>query len=127
VQLVKFWVTNTVTQEQISAYSMPDRKRGSSVTGEVRRYAGGRMRAVGIQGKSSTWAVSLAELSLSQVETLELWMTQGITILARDNHGVGMYGTFFGVDIDEMRAINYSTSVYTASIDIQRVDVVEGV
>lgn len=127
VQLTKFWLTNTVTQELISAYSLPDRKRTSSVAGEVRRYAGGRMRSVGVQGKASQWSVSLTELTLTQVGTLESWMTQGITVFARDNHGVSMYGTFYGVGIDEMRAISYQTSIYTVSIDIERVDVVEGV
>lgn len=127
VQLTKFWLTNTVTQELMSAYSLPDRKRASAVVGEVRRYAGGRMRSVGVQGKASTWQVSLTELTLSQVGTLETWMSQGITIFARDNHGVSMYGTFFDVGIDELRAISYSTSVYTVSIQIERVDVVEGV
>lgn len=126
VQLNRFWLTNTVTQESIGRYSAPDRDRGSSVQGEVRRYAGGRMRAVGALGRASQWGVTLVELTLDDTELLELWMSEGVTVFARDNHGASMYGTFFQVDINELRAVTYPLAVYTASIQIQRVDVVEG-
>lgn len=126
VQLTKFWLTNVVTQQHMGRYTLPDRNRSASVQGEVRRYANGRMRAVGILGTAGTWQVTLAELTLADVETLEMWMAQGVTIFARDHRGASMYGTFFQVDRDELRAMTYPLAVYTATIQIQRVDVVEG-
>lgn len=126
VQLTKFWLTNLVTQEHFGRYSAPDRPKSSSVQGEVRRYAGGRMRAVGVLGTSAQWGVTLVELTLDDVELLELWMSQGVTVFARDHRGASMYGTFFQVDVDELRAVTYPFAVYTATIQIQRVDVVEG-
>lgn len=126
VQLTKFWITNVVTEESLGRYSAPDRPRSSSVQGEVRRYAGGRMRAVGTLGTAAQWQVTLMELTLADTELLELWMSQGVTVFARDHRGASMYGTFFQVDIDELRAVTYPLAVYTATIQIQRVDVVEG-
>jgi hypothetical protein len=38
-----------------------------------------------------------------------------------------MYATFFSIDIGELRAATYPTAIYTATIQLQRVDVVEGV
>lgn len=127
IQLTKFWLTNTVTAENFSAYSAPDRPRQASVQGEVRKYAGGRMRAVGTLGVATTWEVTLMELTLANCTTLETWMAQGVTVFARDHRGFAMYATFFAVEIGELRASTYPTAVYTASIQLQRVDVVEGV
>lgn len=126
VQLDKFWITNVVTLEHLGRYSAPDRPRSSSVQGEVRRYAGGRMRAVGVLGTAAQWSVTLVELTLADTELLVTWMSQGVTVFARDHRGQAMYGSFFSVDIDELRAITYTTAKYTASITIERVDVVEG-
>lgn len=125
-QLTKFWITNVTTQQHLGRNTAPDRSRSASVQGEVRRYAGGRMRAVGVLGTAATWGVTLVELTLADVVLLELWMSQGVTVFARDHRGAFMYGTFFQVDRDELKSVTYPLAVYTASIQIQRVDVVEG-
>lgn len=127
LQLTKFWITNTVTQESIGRYSSPEKQTSFSVQGDVRRYAGGRMRAVGTTGLAGSWPVTLMELSLADCELLKLWMSTGVTVFARDNRGQSMYGTFFQVEANELRTMTYQNAVYTATITIQRVDVVEGV
>lgn len=127
LQLTKFWLTNVVTQEMLGAQSDPARSWTSAVKGEVRTYASGRQRAVGSVGRSTTWKFTLVELTLNQVEMLETWMDQGVTVLARDHRGQHMYGTFFAVEKAENKAQLYPAATYTASIELQRVDVVEGV
>lgn len=127
IQLNRFWLTNVVTQESLGRYSAPERSHTTSVQGEVRKYAGGRMRAVGAPGTSDQWGVTLVELVQADVELLREWMSTGVTVFARDNRGLSMYGTFFQVETDELRAVTYPFAIYTASIQIQRVDVVEGV
>jgi hypothetical protein len=127
VQYTAFWITNTVTQESIGAQSDPDRNWQSSVKGEVRTYAGGRQRAVGSLGASTVWQVRLVELTQVQVETLEQWMRQGVTVFARDHRGQAMYGTFFAVERGEHPAGLVAYARYSAAVEIQYVDVVEGV
>jgi hypothetical protein len=127
VQLTRMWITNVVTEEHVSAQTDPTRSWSASVRGEVRSYAGGRQRAVGSIGKSNVWKFVLEELSLATCELLETWMNQGITVLARDHRGQFMYGTFFAVERSENMAQTYEFATYTAAIELQRVDVVEGV
>jgi hypothetical protein len=127
VQLTKMWLTNTATGEMLGAYSGPDRKKVHTVKGEVRTYAGGRQRAVGSLGTSSTWDFDLVELTAANVLTLRAWMDSGVTVLARDHRGQSMYGTFFGLEESEAKSQTWATALYAVSLIIQRVDVVEGV
>ena len=127
LQLTKLWLVNTVTLEMIGAQSQDGRARSASVDGAVRKYAGGRMRAIGTIGKYGSWKFSLVELTLAQCTTLENWMAYGYTIFARDHRGQSMYGTFFSVDFDENKSQLYANATYVAAIELSRVDVVEGV
>jgi hypothetical protein len=127
VQLTKLWLTNTVNAVHLAAQTDPTRTWTASVKGEVRTYAGGRQRAVGSIGRANVWKFTLVELTQSQCETLEDWMNQGVTVLARDHRGQSMYGTFFGVERAENMSQLYPYATYTAAIELQRVDVVEGV
>jgi hypothetical protein len=127
VQLTAFWLTNVVTQVSIGAQSEPSRPWSAAVKGEVRTYAGGRQRAIGSVGRSSSWKVTLVELTQEQAELLEAWMDQGVTVFARDHRGQSMYATFFSVDRGEALAQVYTAARYSVTVELQRVDVVEGV
>lgn len=127
VQLTKFWLTALTDGVSVSGQSADGRPFQSSVRGEVRTYAGGRQRAVGSVGRSATWQIQLEELTLDQVIQLETWMGEGITVFARDHRGQSMYATFFGVDRGERKSQTWQNSRYTATIQLHRVDVVEGV
>lgn len=126
VTLAKFWITNVTTSEMIGAFSDPARTWTSTVVGGVRTYAGGRLRAVGTLGHLIVWKVTLVELTQAQLETIETWMAQGATIFARDARGQSLYGAVFEVDRVENFGV-YPTATYTATFEINRVDVVEGV
>ncbi len=127
LQLTKFWITNVVTLDSIGAQSEETRPWQSAVKGEVRTYAGGRQRAVGSIGKSTTWKVTLVELTQTEAELLEEWMSQGVTVFARDHRGQAMYATFFSVGRGETKSQTWQFARYTAEIEFHRVDVVEGV
>jgi hypothetical protein len=126
VILSKIWLVNVTTLEILGAQSDPARSWTGSVEGAVRKYAGGRQRAVGSLGLSNVWKFTLVELTQTQCELLETWMAQGVTVLARDARGQSMYGTFFAVNRGENFGV-YPYATYTAGIELNRVDVVEGV
>lgn len=126
VILTKVWVMNLSTGEMVGAGSDPARSWTASVEGAVRKYAGGRQRAVGSIGLANVWKVTLVELTQAQCELFETWMKQGVTVLVRDARGQSLYGTFFSVDRGENFAV-YPFATYTAAIEFDRVDVVEGV
>jgi hypothetical protein len=127
VQLTKLWLANVVTQELLSAQTVPSKSQSFGVKGEIRTYAGGRQRAIGSTGMSGQWQFVLVELTQTNTETLKTWMSSGVTVLARDHRGQSMYGTFFDLGISENMAQLYPTASYTAQITLQAVDVVEGV
>ncbi len=128
LQLTKFWITSMAESKSIGAQSLDDgRPYATSVRGEVRTYAGGRQRAVGSLGSSTTWKVTLVEMPLTEVILLETWMAQGVTVFARDHRGQSMYATFFSVERGEHKSQLYPNARYTATLELQRVDVVEGV
>jgi hypothetical protein len=126
VVLTKVWLANVSTGEMIGAQSDPSRSWTATVEGSVRKYAGGRMRAVGSIGKNISWKLTLVEITQAQCETLELWMAAGVTVFARDARGQSLYGTFFQVDRGERFGV-YPYGLYTATMEISKVDVVEGV
>lgn len=128
IQLKKFWITSMAESKSIGAPS-EDRSQGmtTSVQGQVRTYAGGRQRAIGSLGQSQIWKVKLLELPYEEVLLLETWMSQGVTVFARDHRGQSMYGTFFSVERGELKSQTWQNARYTATIELQRVDVVEGV
>ncbi len=126
VQLTKLWLTNVVTGEMLGAQSDPDRSQTYAVAGQVRTYAGGRQRAVGSVGASGAWKFTLVQLTLTQTLTLRTWMEAGVTVLARDHRAQSMYGTYFQVEVGEVKGIGANTT-YTAALELQQVDVVEGV
>jgi hypothetical protein len=123
----RMWVTNVVTGEQIGARTDPSIIRTSTVSGETRVYAGGRIRSVGRPGLNASWPFTLKMIHLAQVEMLETWMDVGVTVFARDAVGQAMYGTFYSVERSRPPAQSMVLPVWSAAIDLRRVTVVEGV
>lgn len=129
LQLTQLWLTAIVSGESHGWYSDPSRDQTFAVRGEVRFYAGGRLRAVTSAGMSGQWKFTLVELTLADTTLIKLWLDTGVTVLARDHRGQSMYGTFFSVDFAENRALTWNSpqNTYRAAITLQAVDVVEGV
>jgi hypothetical protein len=123
-------LTNTVTADQISAYTDPSRERVDTVAGEVRSYAGQvpRRRAVGSFSASSVWRFTMMRLPYSDVELAREWLNTGVTVLARDHLGQYMYGVFFELSTPESAGRHgYATARWNADITLQYVDFVESV
>jgi hypothetical protein len=129
LQLTKLWLTSVLSGESHGWYTDPERDQSYSTKGEIRTYAGGRQRAIGSVGVAGSWKFTLVEMSLADTVILRTWLDAGVTVFARDHRGQSMYGTFFGVDLSEIRAMTYNSpqNLYRASITLQAVDVVEGV
>lgn len=127
VQLTRMWLLNLVTQELLGLYTAPDRAQSFTAPTEVRVYGGGRKRSITRAGLGRTWAFELQEVTLAQIGTLTGWCDAGVTLLARDNRGQSMYGTFASVDVGERAAQTPLGAFYTAKITLLAVDVVEGV
>jgi hypothetical protein len=124
--LDKVWLVNLTTGEMMGLGSDPSRSWNGHVDGAVRKYAGGRQRAVGSVGLANTWKITLVEMTQAQCEKLETWMGQGVTVFVRDARGQSLYATFFAVDRGENFGV-YPYVTYDCSIEYGRVDVVEGV
>jgi hypothetical protein len=120
VTLAKVFVNLLETGEYITAFST-GRSRAYGIPGEVRSYAGGRQRAVTRAGTSTTFAVTLRDLTLAQVTTLEEWA--GHAVLVRDHRGQSFTGVYFGVAVDE----DYGPVLYDASIEVRSLTVEAGV
>ena len=123
----KTWITDTVTQAQVSGQVEAPASPAYGVRGEIRSYVGGRQRAIGRAGTSGTWSFRMLELLAGSVSLLEQWMAAGTTVFARNHLGDSMYGVFFAVEPVPVKAAAPGPSAaWSVTIELRMVDVVEG-
>jgi len=67
--------------------------------GEVRTYAGGRLRLVTTAGVARTATLTLPECSRDQINWLQTYVGQ--TVLVRDDRGRKIWGTFLQPKVNE--------------------------
>ena len=67
--------------------------------GEVRTYAGGRLRLVTTAGVARTATVTLPECSRDQINWLQTYV--GNTVLIRDDRGRKIWGTYLKPRVSE--------------------------
>ncbi len=120
VDLAYTWVNLLSTGESVKGYTAKGRQHGRAGEGETRRMAGGRFRAVGTLGVRRTQAFAMRDLSLDDIETLELWIGQ--TVLVRDNRGRRMFGVYWSVPTTDRKDPNY----YDVQLDVTEVTYEEG-
>jgi hypothetical protein len=127
VLYTKTFITNVVTGEQVSGQVLEPTSPAYSVRGEIRGYVGGRQRAIGREGTAGTWGFTLVELLAASVTSLEEWMASGATVFARNHLGDSMYGVFFNVDPQPVKAAAPGAgAAWSVQVDLRMVDVVEG-
>lgn len=114
------WVNLADTGDGVSAPSI-GRSFSSTVGGETRNYAGGRIRFVNQEGITGSLDVTLRLLTLDQVETLELW--RGRDVLIRDHRGQHWWGVYSAVARIEHKGILR----YDAALTLQLITHDEGV
>ena len=74
---------------------------------EVRRYAGGRVRAVTRPGTTKELSLSFEHADRSDMHQLEDWI--GSTVLYRDPRGRRLWGVFGAVDEGELPGVGEDT------------------
>ena len=94
VLLDRVWINLVSTGAAVSAFTA-DRGRVHAMEGDVRTYAGGRRRAITVEGIQEQFACTLRQLSAATVATLVEWMGQAVQV--RDHRGMLIVGVFFAV------------------------------
>jgi hypothetical protein len=79
--------------------SMPTVTGGKQKPGELRRYAGGRVRLVTSSGQSQSASDSFEHISRADREWLESFV--GELMLRRDGRGRCFYGAFLDLNVQE--------------------------
>lgn len=90
-------------------------------SGEVRRYASGRLRAVQLAGRTRTVSATLPACTREQVLWLERY--QGESVCLRDDRGRKLWGVYFALPVVEHQ-YNEEADV---TLEFSEVSVVEGV
>lgn len=73
----------------------------TSKSGEVRRYAGGRLRSVVRAGSSQTLEVELRLADRADVDQLRDWVEAGTQLMYREPRGRKLWGAIFDLDVTE--------------------------
>lgn len=120
LQLRQVWINLLSTGAAVHAYSS-DRGRETSVDGEVRKYAGGRLRAISSVGTRGSFAFKLRDVTDNDIEVLKTWY--GKPVVVRDHRGRRYFGVFFAVNESERK----DTTLWDASINLQEITYIEGV
>ena len=89
--------------------------------GEVRTYAGGRLRLVTTAGVARTATLTLPECSRDQINWLQ--SVVGLTVLVRDDRGRKIWGTFLSPKVSENQ-YNTTGDVTLTIIEITYVEAV---
>jgi hypothetical protein len=87
--------------EFVAAYSEPGRGYSTSIEGRVDTFAGGRQRAISIEGERVTYPFTLVRVTPTDLDTLISW--KGQTVCVRDNRGRRFFGAYFEVAPVETR------------------------
>ena len=120
--LTKIWVNLLSSGEAVSAYGQIGRTSEFALAGEVRTYAGGRRRAVTVEGEQSTYSFTLQDLTLTQRDTLRDWFGENVQV--RDHRGQIFSGVILALAIAER---TYELDLYEISVTLQSTTTPEGV
>lgn len=119
--LTKLFINLMQTGAAVSAQSA-DRSRKHSIDGKVRTFAGGRQRSIAIAGERTEFPFTLVYVPEADITTLRSWINQ--TVELRDHRGQRYVGTFYELNVDEIKDV--LGSYYVKSI-LYTVTYTEGV
>lgn len=120
LELRQVWINLLSSGVAVHGWSS-DRGRETSVDGEVRKYAGGRLRAVSSVGTRGSFAFKLRDITNNDIEMLKSWYGQPVVV--RDHRGRVYFGVFFSVQETERKDV----SLYDASLTLQEITYTLGV
>lgn len=124
--LDRVWINRLDTGEAVSAKSW-DRSQSYAMDGDVVAFAGGRQRAVSVEGEQGSFSVTLRGVSLETVDTLRSW--KGLPVLARDHRGQQWTAVFFTVTPIEPLVAPGATAAYwyDVALTLRTITAAEGV
>ena len=100
VTLSTVWINLASTLSNYQSFpQMSTLSVDTNQPGQVRTYAGGRLRLVTTAGVARTAAVTLAECTRDQINWLQ--SVVGQTVLVRDDRGRKIWGTFLTPKVTE--------------------------
>lgn len=120
--LTKMFINLLSTGAAVSAQTQRDRPVTYHKRGEVRVFAGNRLRGISLEGAPNTFSFVLQDVTRAQIDTLRNWA--GLPVQVRDNRGRIWTGVFY--DVDERERFNEPT-LYEVPIVLNGVTDVEGV
>lgn len=120
--LAKLWVNLLSTGASVSAYSQPGRLATYEKRGDVRVYAGGRLRSITQEGAPGTFSFVLLDVVRAQIDLLQSWA--GLPVQVRDNRSRIFNGVYYHVDEAERFA---EPTLYEVPITLNVITFVEGV
>lgn len=92
------WITDVATLVSVHA-SYPERTSDDEVDGEIRAYAGGRLRSITSARTKATYPIVLQLLNDTDTALLKTW--RGRLLLLRDGEGRRVFGTYFARSIED--------------------------
>jgi hypothetical protein len=111
--LDRLWINRIDTGEAITEFTTQgSRSQQYANKVEVRTYAGGRRRAIGVAGEEGTVAFQLALPTLATTELLRTW--KGLAVRVRDHRGQKWIGVIAQVDVGEYM----EATLYTATVQL---------
>jgi len=119
--LTKVWINLLATGVGISAQSK-DRTPAYRKVVEVKHLAGGRQRAISIDGEQGSFSFTLVDVPMTDILTLREWVAQAV--LVRDHRGQSFYGVFDGLSLAEKKD---KLDLYDVALTVRVLTVDEGI
>lgn len=119
--LTKVFINRLDTGVAVSGQSGPGRSQSYDMDGNVRTFAGGRMRAISTDGERGQFPFTLRDVTQATVDTLRSWLAYGVQV--RDHRGRRFYGVILSVVVTEMP----EPTLYDATVVLQTITAPDGV
>ncbi len=121
VTLTKLFVNLLSTGEYVAAQSNARQAQYVDLV-EVKRLAGGRLRAVSVVGEEGTFGFTMLDVPVADVDKLRLW--KGQTVQVRDDRGRVFLGAYSTVDTGD---VGDKKTSYNVTLTVKTVTAPEGV
>ena len=117
------WLTDVANPAMSVHGSFSERKSDDEVAGDVRPYAGGRLRSITSARTKATYPIVVQLLSDSDAALLKAW--RGRVLLLRDSAGRRVFGTYFARSVEDFPMT--SGTLHNVSLTFQEITYFEAV
>jgi len=113
VNLDYLYLHNAADDSTFLTFDLDALAETTSRNGAIRQLASGRRRAVFLEGVTTTWAVSLMQVSRAGVDALREWANDGTLLMARDPRGRLEWGHVRAPSFTEIPLTNIADVTFT--------------